>query len=107
MRRPAAAAIAAAVAAATPVLTLAACARPTPAPALEDPEASLLAAERAIFAAFQHRDPDAMAALVAAEFVLRMPGQADVARADFLAAVARLPEGILSVDGEQLAARAL
>jgi ketosteroid isomerase-like protein len=98
------------------VVMLAACAARPPAPAgaratipeeLDAPRAELLAAERALFAAFAHRDQAAFEQLVGDDFVLRMPGSPDVGRAAFLASIPRLPPDILSVEGAELDARVL
>jgi ketosteroid isomerase-like protein len=64
----------------------------------------LLAAEKALFAALKARDTEGLAALVAPEFVLRMPGQPDVERAAFLEATKGIPGEILSVEGEDVRA---
>jgi hypothetical protein len=70
-------------------------------------ERELLAVERAIFAAIQRRDRTALESFTTEDFVLRVPGSADVDRAGFLAAIAAIPGEILAVDGEHVAARLL
>jgi ketosteroid isomerase-like protein len=69
--------------------------------------AELFAAEEELMHAIAHRDTAALAALLADDFVLRSPGQADTAREAFLAAIAQLPGETRAYHGEGLSARAL
>jgi Domain of unknown function (DUF4440) len=64
----------------------------------------LIAAEKEIFRALASRDQAALAAIVAPEFVLRMPGTPEVDRKAFLDATAAIPGEILAVEGEGLIA---
>ena len=64
----------------------------------------LVDAEHAVFAALARRDPDAVAALLAPDFVHRAPGQPDVDHERFLEGVSSLPESILGIEREGLAA---
>jgi len=69
--------------------------------------AELLAAEQGLFAAIQKRDRAALEDMVAPDFVLRMPGQPDMARAAFIDSVIHLPVEVVSVGGTELDARPL
>ena len=70
-------------------------------------ERELVAAEEAVFAAIQRRDRGALESLTTEDFILRVPGAADVDRAGFLAGIAAIPGEIVAVQGEKVAARAL
>jgi ketosteroid isomerase-like protein len=74
---------------------LASCARPDGRDSGE-----LIDVEHALFAAIARRDQAQLARLAAPEFVLRMPGQADIDRAAFVRGVAAIPGEILEVSGE-------
>jgi ketosteroid isomerase-like protein len=94
-------------------LLVAACAHAPAAPAApaapgEDSatERVLLAAEDALFDAIHHRDAAALGALVVdSGFVMRMPGDPDVLRDEFVGLPAQIPGEILDVSGEQVTAR--
>lgn len=62
----------------------------------------LRAVEQAIMDALAHRDGAALAAIVAPEFVLRMPGEPETRRDAFLAEAAAIPGEIVSVTGEAI-----
>ena len=68
-------------------------------------ERELVAAEEAVFAAIHRRDRAALEALTTEDFILRVPGAADVDRAAFLASISSIPGEIVAVDGEHVAAR--
>jgi hypothetical protein len=70
-----------------------------PPPGADD---GLLAAERAVFDAFAHRDGKVLAALTAPGFVLHIAGAPDTDRQTFLAAAVAIDGEILSVDGADL-----
>lgn len=70
----------------------------------EETAGELVDAERAVLAAQARRDPDAVAALLAPDFVYRAPGKPDVDHERFLEGVRSLPEGILGIEPEGLAA---
>ena len=67
--------------------------------------ATLLEAERAVFAAIAARDETALRRLIADDFRLRMPGQPDADLDGFVTAIRGIPGRIVSVDCERLAAR--
>jgi ketosteroid isomerase-like protein len=59
----------------------------------------LLEIESQVMRAIGAKDREALEPLLAAAFVLRAPGQPDVARDQFLKAIAAVPGEILSIEG--------
>jgi len=74
---------------------------------MSDRHAPLLQLEQAMFDALRTRDAPALRQLLAEDFELRMPGQATVNRAAFVASVAAIPGTILEVSSDDTEARVL
>jgi hypothetical protein len=62
----------------------------------------LIAAERRLLRAIAARDQARLATIVGNDFVLRVPGEPDIDKAAFLAAIAAIPGDIISVEGSDM-----
>lgn len=74
---------------------------------MNDAHAELLQLERALFEAIRTRDESALKQLLAADFELRMPGEAPVGREAFVASVQAIPGTMLEVSSDDTEGRVL